>query len=73
MDLSDERFHKRRVPWEQLVREGYDPREVMIEAQKQGLHRLARLAKFRMRNDEWKRMRKTPEVEAVLRVREDKL
>tara|TARA_Y100001937_G_scaffold64448_2_gene88169 strand:+ start:14129 stop:14350 length:222 start_codon:yes stop_codon:yes gene_type:complete len=73
MDLSDERFHKRRVPWEQLVNEGYDVRQVMIEAQKQGLHRLARVANDRIRNQEWQRMRSTPEVEAVLRVREDKL
>jgi len=73
MDLTDERFHKRRVPWAQLVREGYNVRQVMIEAQKQGLHRLARVAKDRIRNQEWQRMKKTPEVEAVLRVREDKL
>jgi len=73
MDLTDERFHKRRVPWEQLVREGYNVRQVMIEAQKQGLHRLARVAKDRIRNQEWRRMKKSLEVEAVLRVREDKL
>ena len=71
MDLSDERFHKRRVPWEELVREGYDVRQVMIEAQKQGLHRLARVARDRIRNQEWKRLNNTPEVEAVLRVRRD--
>lgn len=73
MDLSDPRLHKKRVPWEQLTREGYDARQVMIEAQKQGMYRLARLAKFRMRNEEWRRVKNTPEVEAVLRVREDKL
>jgi len=73
MDLTDERFHKRRVPWEQLVREGYNVRQVMIEAQKQGLHRLARVAKDRIRNQDWRRMKKSLEVEAVLRVREDKL
>ena len=73
MDLTDERFHKRRVPWEQLVREGYNVRQVMIEAQKQGLHRLARVAKDRIRNQEWRRMKKSLEVETVFRVREDKL
>jgi hypothetical protein len=61
------------VPWEQLVREGYNVRQVMIEAQKQGLHRLARVAKDRIRNQDWRRMKKSLEVEAVLRVREDKL
>tara|TARA_R100000231_G_scaffold1708_1_gene2889 strand:- start:13729 stop:13950 length:222 start_codon:yes stop_codon:yes gene_type:complete len=71
MDLTDERFHKRRVPWEELVREGYDVRQVMIEAQKQGLHRLARVAKDRIRNQEWKRLNNTLEVEAVLSVRRD--
>mgnify|MGYP003140551109 CR=1 FL=1 len=71
MDLSDERFHKKRVPWAQLVKEGYDVRKVMIEAQKQGFHRLARLAKYRLRNEEWQRMNNTLEVEAVLRVRRD--
>tara|TARA_R100001015_G_scaffold18875_2_gene13333 strand:+ start:6254 stop:6475 length:222 start_codon:yes stop_codon:yes gene_type:complete len=73
MDLTDERFHKRRVPWEQLVNEGYDVRQVMIEAQKQGLHRLARVANDRIRNQAWKKMKNTLEVEAVLRVREDRL
>ena len=46
MDLSDERLHKRRVPWSKLVDEGYDPRTVMREAQRQGLHTLASKARM---------------------------
>jgi len=51
MDLSDERLHKRRVHWAQLVKEGYDPRIVMREAQRQGLYRLAQSAKHRIANE----------------------
>ena len=50
MDLSDERLHKRRVPWAQLVREGYDPRKVMLEAQRQGMSLLASKARMRIDN-----------------------
>jgi hypothetical protein len=50
MDLTDERLHKRRVPWSKLVDEGYDPRTVMREAQKQGLHTLASKARTRIDN-----------------------
>ena len=52
MDRTDERLHKRRVPWSKLVDEGYDPRTVMREAQKQGLYRLARSAKHRIENQQ---------------------
>ncbi len=51
MDLTDERLHKRRVPWEQLIREGYEPCKVMLEAQKQGMHRLASRARKRIDNE----------------------
>ena len=50
MALSDPRFHKRRVPWKQLAREGYDPRKVMLEAQKQGMHLLASKARMTLSN-----------------------
>ena len=50
MDLTDERLHKRRVPWAQLVREGYDPRKVMLEAQRQGMNLLASKARMRIDN-----------------------
>ena len=50
MDLSDERLHKRRVPWAQLVREGYDPRKVMLEALRQGMSLLASKARMRIDN-----------------------
>ena len=73
MALSDPRFHRKRVPWAELVKEGVDPRKVMVEAQKQGMHRLARLAWGRMVNQERKRLMNTAEVEAVLRVRRDVL
>tara|TARA_R100000353_G_scaffold112196_1_gene80415 strand:- start:278 stop:463 length:186 start_codon:yes stop_codon:yes gene_type:complete len=50
MDLSDPRFEKRRVPWEKLVAEGYDPQAVMLEAQRQGKNSLARKARMRLSN-----------------------
>tara|TARA_Y100000114_G_scaffold98554_2_gene91740 strand:- start:4602 stop:4787 length:186 start_codon:yes stop_codon:yes gene_type:complete len=50
MDLSDPRFEKRRVPWEKLVAEGYDPKAVMLEAQRQGKNSLARKARMRLSN-----------------------
>ena len=34
MDLSDERFHRRRVPWRTLTKDGYEPQKVMLAAQK---------------------------------------
>ena len=51
MEVSAERWHRRTIPWAELVREGYDPRVVMLHAQRQGLYRLARSAKMRMDND----------------------
>ena len=51
MDLSDERFHRKRVPWKALTREGIEPRQVMIEAQKKGLWKLATSAKHRLDNE----------------------
>tara|TARA_R100000315_G_C5122075_1_gene69706 strand:+ start:176 stop:397 length:222 start_codon:yes stop_codon:yes gene_type:complete len=73
MDLTDERLHRKRVPWDELAKEGVDPRKVMLEAQKQGMHLLARRANNRMVNEERKRLMNTAEVEAVLRVRRDVL
>tara|TARA_R110002020_G_scaffold469683_1_gene694906 strand:+ start:244 stop:438 length:195 start_codon:yes stop_codon:yes gene_type:complete len=49
MDLSDERFHKRVIRWKTLIKDGYDPKVVMVEAQKQGMHRLAHRAYCRVR------------------------
>tara|TARA_R100001443_G_scaffold28822_4_gene42034 strand:+ start:4295 stop:4468 length:174 start_codon:yes stop_codon:yes gene_type:complete len=51
MDLSDERFHRKRVPWKALTREGVQPREVLVEAQKKGLWKLAISAKQRLDNE----------------------
>ncbi len=51
MDLSDERLHRRRVPWIKLIAEGYDPRVVLIEAQKQRMWKLALSAKTRILNE----------------------
>ncbi len=51
MDFSDERFHRKRVPWIQLVKEGIDPRVVMLHAQRQGLYKLAYSAKCRLENE----------------------
>ena len=50
MDLDDERLHRRRVPWAMLAKEGVDPREIMVEAQKRRLWKLARSAKYRVEN-----------------------
>lgn len=50
MDLTDERFHRRKVPWASLVKEGIEPQAVVIEAQRQGLWKLAESAATRIRN-----------------------
>lgn len=57
MDLTDPRFHKRKIHWASLVRDGYNPKQVMKEAQRQGLWRLARSAATKIEND--KRLKKT--------------
>ena len=49
MDLTDPRLHKRIIKWKALIKEGYDPKTVMLEAQKQGMHRLANRAYARLR------------------------
>ena len=51
MDLNDERLHRRRVPWKVLTKEGYEPRKVMIAAQKLGMWKLATSAKQRIDNE----------------------
>lgn len=51
IDLNDERLHKSRVPWAELVAEGYEPRKVMLEAQRQGLWKIARSARTRIDNE----------------------
>jgi hypothetical protein len=50
MDLSDERFHRRRIPWKRLENDGYSVKEVMLAAQKQQMWRLARRAYERLIN-----------------------
>ncbi len=50
MDLSDPRFHTRRIQWRSIVEDGFSVEEVMLEAQRQGLHRLARSAFNRLEN-----------------------
>ena len=51
MDLTDPRFHKKKIHWRSLIRDGYKPREVMIEAQRKGMWRIARSAKTKIDND----------------------
>jgi len=51
MDLSDERFHTRRIRWSKLIRDGIDPKVVLLQAQRQGHYRLARSANERIRRD----------------------
>jgi hypothetical protein len=50
MDLSDERFHMRTIPWAKLEAEGVDARKVMKEAQIQKMWILARKAEHRYNN-----------------------
>lgn len=47
MDLNDERFHRRVIPWKKLEAEGVEPRKVMTEAQKHQMWALARKAEHR--------------------------
>ena len=47
MDLSDERFHRKNIPWTQLEKEGVEARKVMKEAQVQRMWTLARKAEHR--------------------------
>ena len=56
MDLSDPRFHTKRIQWRLLIADGYDPQEVLIEAQRQGLWRLARSACHRLENSKEKKV-----------------
>ena len=50
MNLLDTRFHGKRIPWKKLETEGYEPKKVMLEAQKQKMWRLARRAYERLIN-----------------------
>lgn len=50
IDLSDERFDRKRIPWKSLIADGYSPREVLKAAQWQGRWKLARSAKARLEN-----------------------
>jgi len=51
MDLSDKRFHRRTIPWTSLVQDGFDPQQVMLEAQKRKLWKIARSARHRLENE----------------------
>lgn len=55
MNLTDERLHRRRVVWPPLERDGFDPKCVMVEAQRQGMWKLARSAKTRIENEQRKK------------------
>ena len=50
MDLSNPRFHSKRINWAAIIADGYDPKTVMLEAQKQGFHKLAHSAAHRLSN-----------------------
>lgn len=51
IDLSDDRFHGKRIPWKRLEAEGVNPKEVMLEAQRQRMWLLARRAYHRFVNN----------------------
>jgi len=48
-DLNDKRLHNRRIPWKSLMRDGYNPHEVMEQAQREGEFRIAHRAQERAR------------------------
>lgn len=50
IDLKDERFYRRRIPWDSLAEDGYEPKIVMLEAQKKKMWTLARKAEHRWHN-----------------------
>lgn len=50
IDFSDRRFHTKKIHWAGLIRDGYDPKKVMLEAQRRGLWRIARSAATRLQN-----------------------
>ena len=49
-DFSDRRFGSRKIHWASLIRDGYEPEKVLLEAQKQGLWRIAKSAATRIEN-----------------------
>ena len=51
MDLNDERLHRKRVPWTALVKDGFEPRKVLLEAQRRKMWKLARSARYRIENE----------------------
>ena len=51
MDLSDERLHRRIIPWTSLVQDGFDHQRVMLEAKKRRLWKIARSARHRLENE----------------------
>ena len=57
MDLNDERFHRKTIPWDKLEAEGVEARKVMKEAQKQRMWVLARKAEGRWVNQKLKESR----------------
>ena len=50
MDLTDKRLHSKRVHWRGLIEDGFDPHEVLKEAQRQGMWKLALSAQHRIEN-----------------------
>lgn len=54
MDLSDPMFHTRRIQWRVIEAHGHSVHDVMFEAQKQGLWRLASSAAHRIENQKRK-------------------
>ena len=57
MDLSDDRFHRKSIPWTELEAEGVEPRKVMKQAQVQRFWTLARKAEHRHNHMTLKRQR----------------
>ena len=51
IDFSDRRFHTKKIHWSGLIRDGYDPKKVMVEAQKRRLWRIAKSAATRIENE----------------------
>lgn len=51
IDLKDERFHRRIIRWEPLIKEGICVRAVLAEAQKRRMFRIANSASMRLENE----------------------
>lgn len=55
IDFDDPRFHKRTIHWGPLIRDGISVKDVLRQAQKRRLFRIARSASVRIENERRKK------------------